>query len=327
MNASRLVGVISACAAVLGVSALGYASCGLAALRDEQATLARDVTALRRELADLAAAAPPPALAVTPLGATPPTTAPAPHAADPSDEFASAPPADMPAPTPLASAARDELLERYARLEGPARARALEDLEMFARFGDREARDAILDGLRDADAAIRERAVKSLGNLGDAALIAELTPLLEDPNPDVRKEVAQALESAPAEQAGPLLLQLLEDAHPDVVEEAIDQIGAHRYEPARRALAELATPDDPKLSGAIGEALRDIGDRHGAAEVVALLTDTLDHPDAEQRKRAVKSIGKIGGDAARNALERALEDPHPGVQREARKRLEKLDRG
>ena len=220
--------------------------------------------------------------------------------------------------------ARTEAIDRVTRLEGKARAKALEDLEVLVSLGDDEAIQVVLQGLFDPDPRVRESALGVIAQAGDPSLIDELEPLLRDPSQDVRKELADALENAPADKAGPLLMKLLDDSDREVVEDAVKSLGSIRYEDARYRIAELVDPENPKLTGAAGEALRDFGDVSGMEDAIAALAQSLENENPDIRKSAVKEIGQIGGPSARAYLETALEDDDSEVQREARKRIAKL---
>ena len=218
----------------------------------------------------------------------------------------------------------DDAIARYERLEGRARANALEDLEPFARQGDAEATQVVIGALRDADPKVREEAIKVIAELGDPRLLTKLAPLVNDPNPDVRKELADVLEDTAAENAGPMLLTMLDDPNPDVVEDVVKALGKLRYEPARARLSGLADPENLRLTGAVGAALRNLGDERGVSESLDTLATGLDSDDPERRRLAVKEIGQVGGAEARTILERALDDTDYRVRSEARKRIAKL---
>jgi len=219
---------------------------------------------------------------------------------------------------------RDNTIDRVSRLHGKARAEALEDLEVLLSLGDEEARQVVRSSLSDPDPRVRESAVGLISKSGDSALLDELEPLVRDPNADVRKELAGALEDAPIDTAGPLLMMLLDDEDSDVVEDAVKSLGALRYEEAKDRISALIDPWNPKLTGAVGEALSDFGDLEGVEAAIEALASVLQHDDPSIRQRAVKEIGQIGGPSARAYLEAALDDEDYGVSSEARKRLSKL---
>ena len=215
-------------------------------------------------------------------------------------------------------------LQRYTQLRGKARAKALEGLGPLVALGDAETHSVVLEALADPDFRVRESAVAVIAENGDAELLAALTPLVDDPNIDVRKELADALEGAPAASAGPVLVKLLDDPDLEVVEDAVKSLGALGYREARQEIASLIELESPKVTGAVGEALRGFGDHRGAAAALVMLAEGLENADPAVRRRAVKEIGQVGGEEARGYLEGALEDVDPDVQREASKRLSKL---
>jgi len=108
--------------------------------------------------------------------------------------------------------------------------------------------------LGSADATTRKDACKFVAGRADAPAL--LGDALNDPDPEVRKSAVQALGAAPG--VAPMLVPLLDDPDPDVVVttlESLRRIGAFPREPV--------------------EAL-------------------LEHPDAEQRLRAVEALASLG---------------------------------
>lgn len=222
--------------------------------------------------------------------------------------------------------AREILIERFDRLAGDARAKALEDLAVFARWGDEEARERIVGSLVAPDPRVREEAVKTVGELGDPSLARELRPLLDDPHPEVRKEVADALEETGSPDAGPMLLTLLDDENPEVVEDAIESLGRMGYRDAAAPIAELIESDHLGVVTAAGISLRSFGEDSSADEALARAAVGYDDADPGQRKAALKRIRKIGGEAARPFFEQGLEDESYEVRKQANKGLARLPR-
>ena len=141
----------------------------------------------------------------------------------------------------------------------------------------------------------------------------------------VRSSVLPAAQRCALGDLGsPRSRELLDDPDPEVVEDAVKSLASIGYEDAKYRLAGLVDPWNPKLTGAIGEAMRDFGDLPGMERAIEALVPALEHENPEVRQRAVKEIGKIGGPSALPYLEAALEDEDYGVKSEARKRIAKL---
>jgi cyclophilin family peptidyl-prolyl cis-trans isomerase len=96
----------------------------------------------------------------------------------------------------------------------------------------------------DDDRARRRSAVRALGRLENPAWIPRIAPLLEDPDPHVRREAVNAVAQAVARGDGGVALDLLEahasaESHPIVlgtVGRAVGRLGFQTVDPSRAAL-------------------------------------------------------------------------------------------
>ena len=86
-----------------------------------------------------------------------------------------------------------ELAARSFDLSGDALEAALPELVKLARAGDEGAFDAIRRGLADRGNQARERSVLAAGAVGDRSVIAQLAPLVRDPDSDVREGLVKAV--------------------------------------------------------------------------------------------------------------------------------------
>jgi HEAT repeat protein len=141
--------------------------------------------------------------------------------------------------------------------------------------------------------------------------------LIDDPDPDVREQVADELGATGNPSAGDALLTLLSDESPGVVQEALKSLADLRYEPAHSEIETYAQNEDLEVAGAAARALRALGDEQGAEQTIEYLSGFLDADDPEVRSTAVSQIGKLGGQNAVELLERALEDSDPDIRTKA----------
>jgi HEAT repeat protein len=133
-----------------------------------------------------------------------------------------------------------------------------------------DARDVYLAALRhvqaepafggpiDTAAPLRGLAAHALVQIDHPAALAEITPLLVDPEPIVRAEAAHAIGRSGLEGAGPVLhLKVLAgDAEPDVLQSAyagLLRVDARRYLPVAAAGLEGGGPAADAAALALGE--------------------------------------------------------------------------
>lgn len=180
---------------------------------------------------------------------------------------------------------------------------------------------SLLDGLRtDPEPGVREALTWSVVQYG-ADAVGPVVSLLDDPDPDVRRQMAHVL-SKFRDPAGVVPLAAhLDDADPAVrakVAFALGQIGGAE---ATASLITALGDDDPVLADAVTSALT----RAGGAVVGPLgAIATTSHLPAA-RRQAVEVLGAVGDDAATPLLVAALADEDAGVRFEALWALGSLD--
>ncbi len=190
----------------------------------------------------------------------------------------------------------------------------LERLALFARMGEGEARQALVDALEDPDPKIRKEAVEAIAELGDDEAVKTISELISDPEPAVRERLAKELGDTGNPAAGQVLMELLRDESPEVVEETLKSIADLRYQPALREVEIFSTSEDLELAGAAGRALSAMGHEEGTQNTIEYLAGFLEAEDRDVRSTAVSQIGKIGGPGAVDLLQGALEDPDPDIR-------------
>jgi hypothetical protein len=140
---------------------------------------------------------------------------------------------------------------------------------------------------RDRKARIAK--VYELSEIGDINATGALVAMLNDPDTEVRKEVALAL-------------------------------GETRTGPALQALEGVLGDADAGVRGAAIDVFSDIGGNDSARALAIALSDD----EKRLRMNAVDALGEIGGDIARRLLEQALSDPDRGVRETAEELLAEL---
>ena len=215
-----------------------------------------------------------------------------------------------------------------------ARARDPQDralaVELAARAGTREASAAILDGLVDPDPSVRRTAAASLATLRSPATIQSLARTLTDPKAEVRIEAVRALGLIDDDTVPGVLIDALKDPEIRVREMATDALVRRRSPSvAARLVDALHSPDlrrpaatvlarmgsaaiDPLIEVAIGpdrDASQAAGRLIERVAGIGRFVDSLASTDPEERLRAVRVLGTIGGSQAGDALLGALGDP------------------
>ncbi len=191
----------------------------------------------------------------------------------------------------------DRLLARM-----PADPAALTAVIVAGHTGDRETAKA---ALQSSDPHLRAAGIGALARC-DALSAPQLSPLLVDPDPRVRRRAAQAAALFPGLDLSPVIT----DPDPIVAEMAIWACGEHEYvsdSVLDLIIAATTESDQPLVRESAAAALGAIGDRRG---LPAILAACADKPAV--RRRAVLALAPfIDGpdhEQVRAALERALVD-------------------
>lgn len=199
-------------------------------------------------------------------------------------------------------------------------------MEVLHDLDAREAEDALLEGLHDADAAVRASAARGLSARGVSVASAEVGALLDDPDPAVRsasvalvsKEASPALETLlndpdPATRAaaatelvrlgrnGRATSTLQAMASSAVLEERLAAIGGAVELEIVKA---LVRDPEPAVRRRTVRKARDLP----PAEAAALLVPLLGDRDADVRAAVVDVLADLGGPAT-EPLREARRDP------------------
>ena len=195
------------------------------------------------------------------------------------------------------SAGRD--LTETLRAEGWQTRRM--SVDRLAAQVDRDTLVSVVMSLRTEhrDFNVLSSALKLLST-SDIDVTAQLSELLQDPDPDLRIQAALGLGEQGTSAAAESLGRALGDSDPNVRYHAIEALGRMRAADAVDALAEIAAQDDFFLAFPAVDALARINDRRVAPRLVRLLT----RPAVGEA--AADALGDLGGDEVVAPLTRAL---------------------
>jgi HEAT repeat protein len=153
---------------------------------------------------------------------------------------------------------------------------------------------ALLSAVKDEDSAPQREAVRTLSNLGPAAIAAlpDLAAQLASSEPAARRRVARSLQevSSRALDETPALIRDLQAHGPeaDRAAQALGELGENANLAQRDLLAALSDPD-PEVRLIVAEVLGDISGAMSAV-VGALLVESLDN-DGE----AIAALQRVSG--------------------------------
>jgi len=201
-----------------------------------------------------------------------------------------------------------------------------------------------IEALRAPASTVRANAARRLGRLGERTAGPRLVQALSDPEPAVRREAARALGRPRFQDATPALIRALRDPDVNVRFYAAWALGELCARKAVPALLAALKDSDWNVRNQAAWALRVIGDTpclgplgrmvdapdadrkqilwviegFSPGQAAPVLVNVLEHTkSADLRVAIIRSLGKMGTDAARAAIERALDDKSALVRRAA----------
>lgn len=162
------------------------------------------------------------------------------------------------------------------------------------------------EGVREKEAAIR-----AIGESGMEMAERELSQLLLDPSPRIRREAAEALGLVGGREAGDALINLIQN-HPLLADEemveAIARIGSQSAVPA---LVSLLENPSSALRRASAKAL---GRLRSAEALDALVRSAANPEDAELRRASLQALREIGNPHCQPVVALGLRDSYPSVR-------------
>jgi HEAT repeat protein len=169
-----------------------------------------------------------------------------------------------------------------------------------------------------------------LEDFADASLLPALTALLQHPDGQVRRQVAQLLAKVKDPKVQSLLASLLDDSDAGVQMEAIRMIGELQLKLAASEIARRLPAATPAVQEEMCIALGHLGEKQVISDLVGLLETKSSFwkrkPEAPEavRIRAIWALGQMMPDGdAQKVLNKALKDSNPMVQRAAQSALSK----
>lgn len=159
----------------------------------------------------------------------------------------------------------------------------------------------LIQELKSANANIRARAARDLGNSGDVSAVPALAASLNDPSTHVRSEVIVALEKLHTLAAQSALLKATEDTDPGVRELAVEAVvGWYTGEvPALGFKSHVATSYHQAMGWFQGNASSTVGGAGLSPEVInALETAMMDTRSIQAARRAAWGLGVLRARAA-----------------------------
>jgi len=187
---------------------------------------------------------------------------------------------------------QDPINRGYAYLSSQSpelRRRGIKALLEVARF-DSTAREAIRSMLQDPDPSVRDDAADAIGRLNDKEAVPMLLQLLNDPSEDVRHEAIQNLCRLGVREAAVPIAKLLGDSSPKVREEAADALGRLRATETAPALIQAL---NDKNEGVRGEVIAALGEIK-AREAVPYLRRIYDTDPGPHRIRLIRALQSLG---------------------------------
>ena len=175
----------------------------------------------------------------------------------------------------------------------------------------------LITALQDDDPTVREQAAEALGAVGDPHALDALISLLHDSSRDVRRQTADTLAVLGDSRAAEPLVGALSDQDQVVrlkAAEALERLGWEPQDDQQRALRAVALShwEEAIALGRIA---------------VGPLVFALHHSGWLVRYPVIEGLGTIGDAGAVDALVEALGDHDPGARRRAVKALARIGKG
>jgi HEAT repeat protein/MFS family permease len=160
------------------------------------------------------------------------------------------------------------------------------------------------------DIATKQRAIRDLAVSRMTMAESELTALLTDPSPRLRREAAEALGRIGGGEAADALRKLIAD-HPLLVEDEMVEALASIGDPS--AVPSLVTLLENPSSSLRRASARALGRLRSAAALDALM-EAAAAKDPELRRAAIQALRLIGDKRCAAVVANALYDPYPSVR-------------
>lgn len=170
---------------------------------------------------------------------------------------------------------------------------------------------------------VRRKAVQIVEHLGDAELLPDLLPMLQDASGHVRKDAARAVAALGGPDMLPWLLPLLHDEYRDVAQaagEAIVTVGRKAQGDLEGIVEPMYKAADPSEKALL---LRILGEVDAQTHLKMFLT-ALHDEEPILRAAAVSCLRRVRDSSAVTAVLNSLTDETPEVRAQAAMALEEL---
>jgi HEAT repeat protein len=183
----------------------------------------------------------------------------------------------------------------------------------------------LLNVLHDPNAKIRKSVITTLGQLVTEAaapeVISAVSPILQDPDRDVRISAISALARLDAVE----VIQGLEDRDPNVRSSAVlalVRLSPEILDTTAKTSCLLNALHDP--DAIVGSSVITASERIEITQALQILDPALDHPDANIRKSVISSLERRNTTETILCLLKAMEDPITGKNAVAALKRSKL---
>ena len=180
----------------------------------------------------------------------------------------------------------------------------------------------LMAALNDPDPLVRRQAAEALGKIGDPRAIEPLIAIMSDPDPLIRRQAIQALRRINDPIAANTLIKILvdKDEQPYVRATAAEALGKLRQASAVDSLISVLQDEQWVVRSRAVQALGRIKDSRAVDPLIGALNDR----DATVRRYAAHALGNLKDARAIEPLKAALEDGNSGVRRNAAQALKKI---
>jgi HEAT repeat protein len=184
-------------------------------------------------------------------------------------------------------------------------------IEAIGKLQDTRGTAVCVRALTDGETNVRHQAGVALWRIADEAAIRHLLIALADPEPEVRWTVVYALEKLEfPDQVLTGLTPLEEDPSPQVRAQVARTLGRQKIPQALPVLFQLLEDDALAVRVNACRAIASIGDSSAAPQLLGRLED----PHPYVREVAATALGDIGEDVVAIRLEQVSDDPAPAVR-------------
>ncbi|WP_103667164.1 HEAT repeat domain-containing protein [Pseudanabaena sp. BC1403] len=175
------------------------------------------------------------------------------------------------------------------------------------KIGNDQAAEDIICNLQDEnnDNYIRRNLIEALGKIASDKGICHLINMLNDPNPDIRGQVAKILGKTGSRISVESLIQSLQDQETNVRSKAVEALGEIGSEQAIEHIIDLLKDNNPNVRKSAARALGEIGNEKA---VQPLIDEVFNDLDPYVRESVACALSQIGSYNTVEPLIKVLKD-------------------